>query len=152
MSNTFEALNLCGPYAERPVEFSQQKVRAIVVDDSCAMLEVICATIEIDGFAEVVGTAADGAEAVQVVATLRPQLVVMDVNMPGMNGLEAARLLAKYFPHTQVLMMSGEESPELRARCNAAGAAGFVFKVGFPEEFPPTVRALFPHDGPCFTA
>jgi DNA-binding NarL/FixJ family response regulator len=150
MSTRSEALEpICLP-AEVPTG-PRAKIRAVVVDDHPAILEAICAVLEVQGLVEVVGQASDGVEAVHAVAELKPDLVVMDVCMPRMNGLETASVLLQHFPEMRVVLMSGEPSAELREQCRAAGADGFVFKVDFAAEFAPLVRGLFAGQGPRFT-
>jgi CheY-like chemotaxis protein len=128
------------------------KIRTVIADDNAALMDALLAIAELDGQVDVVGRARDGAEAVQVVAQYRPQLVLLDVHMPRMDGLEAAALLARYFPHTRVVLMSGDETPEMREKCFAAGAAGFLAKGGFPEELTALLRNLFPAEDAAFRA
>ncbi len=102
--------------------------RTLLVGDSQQFLEVITAILELDGFVELVGTATNGVEAIEAAGTLYPDLVLMDVNMPTMNGLTATKFLSTHLPEITVLLMSGEEPPELRAACKASGAGGFIYK------------------------
>jgi len=106
----------------------------VLVDDSQDFLEVVTAILELDNLAEVVGIANNGVEAIEAVANLHPELVLMDVNMPSMNGLTATKFLSTHFPEIQVLLMSGEDSPQLRNTCQACGAQGLIFKGRFRSE------------------
>ncbi len=110
---------------------SLSPIRAVVVDDSPDFLEVACANLQLQSWVEVVGTARDGVEAIAAVADLHPDVVLMDVQMPRMSGTTAATVIASSFPETAVLLMSAENSPELRARCFAAGAEAFIYKTTF---------------------
>ena len=123
----------------------EQKVRTLIVDDVPSMLDALCAVLELDDVVEIVGRAADGTEAVAAVAQLRPELVLMDVAMPRMNGLEAARIITIQFPETKVVLMSGEDSAELRQQCRSTGADAFLFKLAFPEDLVTALRDLFPY-------
>jgi DNA-binding NarL/FixJ family response regulator len=82
----------------------------------------------------VVGEAANGVEALERVAELSPDLVLMDVQMPRMNGISAARIIARNYPEATVVLMSGDDSPELRAQAEACGAHTFIHKPKFAAE------------------
>ena len=75
--------------------FSRQ-VRMVVVDDSPDFLDVVCGLIGLEDFIEIVGTAQDGSGAIQAASDLRPDVILMDVQMPYMNGLTTALLLSQH--------------------------------------------------------
>jgi DNA-binding NarL/FixJ family response regulator len=147
MSMHSEALDASVLEAQPRDELLWRRIRAVVADDIPSMLDAVCAVLEFDGLVEIVGRARDGAEALREVAHFDPELVVMDVNMPGMNGLEAASLMSHRFPRTRIMLMSGEESPEIRCQAQACGANAFVFKLEF-QEYVPLLRKMFPEHGP----
>jgi DNA-binding NarL/FixJ family response regulator len=147
MSMHSEALDASVLKAQPRGDLFWRRIRTVVVDDIPSLLEATCAVLESDGLVEIVGRARDGAEAVRAVAQLDPELVVMDVNMAGMNGLDAASLISHHFPRTRIMLMSGEESPEIRYRSQACGADAFVFKVGFPQAYVSLLRKIFPGHG-----
>jgi CheY-like chemotaxis protein len=118
------------------------KLRAVVVDDSPNFIQVICALMELDEAVDVVGRATNGADAIQAVAHLQPDLVVMDVQMPLLDGLVAASFLWQQFG-TAIILMSGDESSQLREECLASGAVAFIYKPNFREEFMPALREIF---------
>jgi DNA-binding NarL/FixJ family response regulator len=105
------------------------------VDDSPLFLEAVCALLELNPEIEIVGVAADGVNAIEVVSSLLPELVLMDVDMPYLDGLNAALLISTRFPSIRVVLMSAEDSDELRADCQACGAAAFVHKLYFLQQF-----------------
>jgi len=113
----------------------------VVVEDSPTILHAICALLEIEEGIEIVGRAADGEEAMEAVESVHPEFVLMDVSMPRMNGLVATRLLARHFPGTRVLLMSSEDSPQLRDECLACGALAFIYKPRFRTELLAAVQA-----------
>ena len=114
---------------------TNKRVRILIVDDSDSALEVISALLNLEELFDVVGRARNGVDALEAVALLSPELVLMDVQMPKMNGFDAARMLRRYFPETRVVLMSAENSCELRDKCRACGADAFVPKMNFREEF-----------------
>jgi DNA-binding response OmpR family regulator len=106
-----------------------KKLRVIVVDDQPAVCEVVADTIEYAGH-EVVGKAKDGMEAVTLAKELRPDLVVMDVNMPRMNGVDAMKAIRAAASAKWVLLMSGEYRSlgVTRDEMMREGAAAFMEK------------------------
>jgi len=94
---------------------------------------------------EVCGETANGREAVAEVARLKPHLVVMDIAMPEMNGLEATRQILKDNPAIEVLILTMHESEELVRNVLAAGARGYVLKSDVTESLLSAVRALAHH-------
>jgi DNA-binding NarL/FixJ family response regulator len=111
-----------------------KQLRILVVDDSQDFLDAICGLLELEESVEVVGTAGDGAEALNSVASLDPDLVLMEVNMAYLDGTACTELLSRHFPRTAVILMSGDHSPQLRERCLACGAIKFVPKELFLSE------------------
>lgn len=113
-----------------------RRLRTVVIDDSDTFLEVICALIERDDTVDVVARGRDGIEAIEIVGKLLPELLLMDIDMPHLDGLNAAVVISRCYPETRIILMSSEETPELRADCRACGAVGFISKAHFRQEFP----------------
>jgi DNA-binding NarL/FixJ family response regulator len=105
--------------------------RIVVVDDSPELLEVVCAVLQSEYGLDVIGQAGDGRGALDLVAMLRPDLVIMDVHMPQMDGLVAASVISLRYPAVSVVLMSGDDSPELRSQACICGAKTFIFKPKF---------------------
>jgi CheY-like chemotaxis protein len=112
-----------------------RRIRTVVVDDSDTFLEVTCDLLDLEDVIDLVAAASDGVEAVTTVARLKPALVLMDVAMPGLDGLAATSLLRDMSPAPTVVLMSSEDTAQLRADCRRAGAFGFVNKLNFRDEF-----------------
>jgi DNA-binding NarL/FixJ family response regulator len=99
----------------------------LVADDHRRFREALVALLELDGF-EVVGQAADGADAVALAKQVRPDVVVIDLKMPVLNGLDATRLVRDALPSTPVVVLTAFTGDELERAALAAGATAFVAK------------------------
>jgi DNA-binding NarL/FixJ family response regulator len=102
--------------------------RVLLVDDHKMFRDGLRGLINAEPGMEVVGEAVDGREAIEVARRLTPDVVVMDISMPGMNGIEAMRHLIKDRPQVKVIMLSMYSSGPLVQSVLAAGAAGYVMK------------------------
>ncbi len=115
-------------------------VRVILADDHALMREGLRALIEREPGITVVGEATNGAEAVALVSRLGPHLVIMDVAMPCLNGIEATRKILHDHPHTRVVALSGHDNKEFVREMLAAGASAYVLKERAFEELSRAVR------------
>ena len=103
-------------------------VRVLIADDHRLFAEALEAVLSSEARIEVVGRAADGGEAVELARRLEPDLVVLDISMPVMDGFEAAAALEELQPPPAVLMLTGSNSPEDIDRARRAGAKGYITK------------------------
>lgn len=106
-----------------------QTLRVAIVDDCETFRVVLRELLQMLFDVEIVGEASNGFEALELAAELGPELMIMDVNMPILDGATAASLISTHFPSTTILMMSGEDSPEIRERCMQSGALAFSPKA-----------------------
>jgi two-component system, NarL family, invasion response regulator UvrY len=114
---------------------ADEAVSVLVVDDQLPFRRAARAVVDLtDGFA-MVGEAASGAEALELVQSLAPALVLMDINMEPMNGFEATRRIVDMAPTTAVVLLSTYNAEDLPADASSCGAVGYVHK----EDFGPTV-------------
>ena len=109
-------------------------VRVLIVDDDNLMRAGLRAVLSADDSIEVVGEAADGATAVTHTVALEPDVVLMDVRMPGGDGIEATRRIVAARPETRILMLTTFEDDDYVIGALRAGAAGFVLKRIQPEQ------------------
>jgi two-component system, NarL family, invasion response regulator UvrY len=114
-------------------------VPVLIVDDQAPFRRAAHAVISAtDGFT-VVGEAESGEEAVDMVAALRPRLVLMDINLPGINGIEATRRITAEHPDAVVVLLSTYQAADLPGDSKSCGAAAYVHKEDFGPEVIRTV-------------
>ncbi|NLG48581.1 MAG: response regulator [Chloroflexi bacterium] len=104
-------------------------VRVLLVDDHAIVREGLAQLLIEEPGIELVGQASDGHEAVELARSMRPNVVLMDVSMPGMDGVEATRLILAELPDVQVIGLSMYEGTEMEARMRKAGAVDYMSKV-----------------------
>ena len=116
--------------------------RVLLVDDHALVRAGIRALLEALPRVEVVGETGDGLAAVQLATELAPDVVLLDITLPGLNGLEVATRIARPGSRTRVLMLSMHASPEYAARAFAAGAAGYLNKDSAFDELAAALEAI----------
>lgn len=124
------------------------RARLLVVDDHALMRVAIKSILGMDAALEVVGEAEDGEEAIARCRELRPDLVLMDVSMPKMNGIEATRRVKAESPLTSVLVLTAHADHGLLMDAVKAGAAGYVLKGAKPKDVLDAVRAVLGGETP----
>lgn len=120
-----------------------QKIRVLVVDDHTIVRDGICSLLALLSDIEIVGEASDGKEAVQKVGQLAPDVVLMDIAMPVINGLEATRRIRKEFPDAKVLALTQYDDREQIFSMIEAGARGFITKYAASSELASGIRAVY---------
>ena len=115
-------------------------VRLLVVDDHVLLRESMRSMLESESDLLVVDEAKDGQEAIELCHLHRPDLVIMDVRMPRMNGFEATRLIKEELCETKVLIMSAYDNPWYSTEAMRAGAEGYVLKLAPLKEILEAVR------------
>ena len=117
-------------------------IRVLVVDDHAILRDGIRSLLESQEDILVVGEAGDGSEALEVISTLLPDIVLMDISMPKINGLEATRLIKERFPHVKVLILTQHDNREYIAPALGAGASGYVLKRSGRREMLNAIRQV----------
>ncbi|MBE0528304.1 MAG: response regulator transcription factor [Thermoleophilia bacterium] len=127
---------------------SRKQIKVLLVDDHAILREGVHALLAREPDILVVGEAGDGQEALEQVPRLKPDVVIMDIVMPRMNGLEATRLIRERHPESRVLILSMYDDHEYVVQIIQAGAAGYVLKRVVTEDL---VRAIHEvHAGESF--
>jgi two-component system, NarL family, nitrate/nitrite response regulator NarP len=123
------------------------KIRALIADDSPTALRSVCDYLEFAGGFEIVATASDGQNAVQLAALYQPDLVLLDLSMPRVSGLEAAEQIRLTCPDVRVIIFSELSGLSLAEECLRHGAHSFVSKSLLPEGLLMEIQRLFPPGG-----
>jgi DNA-binding NarL/FixJ family response regulator len=117
-------------------------IRLLLVDDQDLIRRGLRALLKTDLELEVVGEAIDGATAIALVASLQPDVVLMDVRMPGMDGVEGTRVICQQFPQTKVLVLTTFADREYVSQAIQAGASGYLLKDTPFEELTQAIRLV----------
>jgi DNA-binding NarL/FixJ family response regulator len=104
-------------------------VRVLVVEDFREFRQLICLTLGKRRDLQVIGEVADGLEAVRNAAELRPDLILMDIGLPSLNGIEAARQILRVVPQAKIIFVSQESDPGLVQGAMSVGARGYIQKM-----------------------
>lgn len=109
-------------------------MRVLVADDHTGFRHALITTLGLVNGLEVVGEASDGPEAVNLVASLAPDVVLMDLSMPGISGIEAMQEIHRTSPELPVFILTAHADPAIEREALARGAAGFIAKGGGLQE------------------
>lgn len=123
-------------------------IRVLLVDDHGIVREGLRAMLSLNQDIQVVGEAGDGREAINQARTCAPNVVVMDMAMPGMDGLQATKRLTRDFPEIRVLVLSQHDNERYIMPVLQAGASGYVLKRSVGVELLEAIRAV--HSGECW--
>ena len=118
------------------------RTRILVVDDDAAFRQRVKAFFAREADMEVVAEASDGEEAITKAQELKPDVVLMDVRMPGLNGVSATRKLREEMPEVKVIMLSVFDLPEYKDAAMVSGASGYVVKKSMIEALLPEIRRV----------
>ena len=119
-----------------------KKIRVLIVDDQMLMRQGLQTLLDLENDIQVVGQASDGTEAVSVVAHTKPDVVLMDVRMPRLNGVEATRQIRAQTPQTQVIILTTFDDDEYVFEGLRAGAMGYLLKDVSAEDLTDAIRRV----------
>jgi DNA-binding NarL/FixJ family response regulator len=119
-----------------------KKIKLLIVDDHAILREGLRALLSYFEDIEIVGEAANGEEAIELVKSLQPDIVLMDIIMPGMNGFEATRIIHEQFPQSRVLVLTQHEEWQYVMPLLKAGAAGFILKKAVGADLISAIRTI----------
>ncbi len=124
------------------------KIKILVADDHAILRDGIRALLDLHDDIEIIGEASEGNEAIEKTRELMPDIIVMDIAMPGMDGLEATRRIKKKNPQVKILILTQHDNREYIISAIKAGAAGYVPKKALGSELISAIRAV--HRGESF--
>jgi len=123
-------------------------IKILVVEDNAPLRQALVRFLEgQDGFT-VVGAAENGEDGLDQAGVLRPDVVVMDINMPGLDGIEATRLICGRLPQVKVIILSFCDSQSHRSQTASAGASGYVLKMTAGQDLVPAILNVV--KGECY--
>jgi DNA-binding NarL/FixJ family response regulator len=117
-------------------------IRILIVDDHAMMRAGLAKLLADYGDCEIAGEAADGNEGVRLASELAPDLVLLDVTMPGLNGFDACKLIVESRPETKIILLTMHKAEDIVRRGFGAGAKGYVVKDAAPDELEQAVRIV----------
>jgi len=116
------------------------KLRLVVVDDSASFLDEFTSVLSREF--DVVATAMDGKSALEIIRRCQPDVVILDLEMPLLNGIEVTMELAKHLPSPAIVICSVESDPEVVEAAREAGALGYVFKARITKDLVEAVKSV----------
>ncbi len=120
-----------------------EQIRVVIVDDIAETREHLTKLLSFESDIEVVGTAASGEEAVEITGKVQPDILLMDINMPGMDGIATTERVSATFPMTSIIMMSVQGEADYLRRSMLAGAREFLVKPFSSDELTASIRQVF---------
>ncbi len=120
-----------------------KRITVLLAEDHASFRKSLKLLLEVDGDIEVIGEAKNGNEAVRLNQSLHPAVIVMDIAMPLLNGLEATRQIMKTSPATRVLILSAHPDPEYIQQAMLLGASGYLIKQSSTQFLAQAVREVF---------
>ncbi len=118
-------------------------INILLVDDQALLCEVLKTWLDVEKDIQVLGIAHDGQEAIEAVEQLQPDIVLMDIDMPQMDGLEATKIISQRFPQVKVIFLSGHDDEVYLSKSLQAGAKGYLLKNTTADELVQKIRSVY---------
>lgn len=118
------------------------KIKILIVDDNASVRQGLCTILQLSNEFEVVGEASNGVEAIRAAEELRPDILLMDIEMPTLGGLEATRLIKEQLPKIGIVILTIHGSDEVREEAAKVGADAFVEKEAPTKTLIATIREV----------
>jgi HlyD family type I secretion membrane fusion protein len=118
-------------------------IRVLIVDDQKTARQAVKFILEAETDMQVVGTASDGESCIEQVESLHPDIVLIDIEMPQINGIEATAIISEHFPDTKAIVLSIHESEEYFSQSLAAGAKGYILKNAPSHQIVNAIRSVY---------
>jgi len=132
---------------EFPPEVLEMKIKKVfIVDDDPEFRRFLKEFLSDQPGLKIVGEAADGKQALEKVKKIKPDLVLLDIRMPGMDGFSASRLLKRIMPELQIIIMTIFDSPEYQESIVENGAFGYIVKSNLTRDLMPAIRAALKNE------
>ena len=119
---------------KKTVEAEITLKRVLVVDDSPTILHAVCSLLEHHQIVNVVGRSENASDAIDAIQLLKPDLLLMDADMPGMSGLRASLVMSQLYPAVAIVLMSMEKERKFIQACHDCGARAVIYKPKFLKE------------------
>ena len=118
-----------------------KRPRVLIAEDHDAVAKAVCRLLALE--CEVVGSVADGSAVLEAAQRLQPDVIVVDLNLPNVNGLETCRRLVQANPERKVIVFTAMNDPDVRARAFELGASAFVSKMATDGDLLSTIKRLY---------
>ena len=125
-------------------------LRTLLVEDNKPFLDYVSSVVREHPDLEIVGEAHNGVDAVERATALKPDLIILDIGLPGMNGIEAARQIRKLVPIAKIIFLTQESSPEIVSEAFRLGAWGYVLKCSAAHDLEAAIQGVI--DGNRFVS
>ncbi|WP_318469723.1 response regulator transcription factor [Photobacterium leiognathi] len=121
---------------------TEQTIKVVIVDDHQVVIDGFMARLQLEPDIDVIGTASNGIEALEVISQLDPDVILMDISMPIMNGIDATAQIKKHYPDAKVLMLTMHDNREYIMKVMQVGAMGYMLKEISAEKMVQAIKTV----------
>ena len=120
-----------------------KKLKTVLVDNSIQFRQALKSVVKNSGILEVLGEASSGVEAIELASSLQPDIIIMDINLPIMNGMEAGGMIKKMYPETKIIILSVYKDPDYIEEYNKNGLDAYLVKGEDDTKLIETIKNIF---------